>query len=308
MRIVFVGSPGFALPSLDALHENFNVVGVITQPDKPAGRGRHPRPPAVKTYAIQHEIPFIQPRKVREAEVHSRLERWNSDVAVVAAYGQILPASLLDIPIHGFVNVHASLLPRWRGAAPVQAAILHGDTRTGITLMKIDPGMDTGPIITKAEVMIEDQETSGELLARLSYIGAQLLIDTLPSYLDGKIETTPQNDQDATSAPLIKKMEGKFTPDQTADYVSRQIRAYEPWPGSYFEWEEKRVRVRKAHALPSNGNEAGSLIEVVGFPAIRMREGILVLDVLQISGKQAMPGDVFLRGSRGFLGSKLAFS
>lgn len=307
MRIVFVGSPKFALPSLDALNENFNVVGVITQPDRPAGRGRHPHPPAVKAYAVQHEIPFIQPRKVREAEVHTQLERWEPDVAVVAAYGQILPASLLDIPIHGFINVHASLLPRWRGAAPVQAAILHGDTVTGVTIMKMDPGMDTGPIISQSELSIEDEETAGELLSRLSHVGAQLLIDTLLPYLEGKIKVTPQEDREATSAPLIRKTDGKFTPNQSAVFVSRQVRAYEPWPGSYFEWDDKRVRVRKAHTLPSNQDEIGSIVEVDGFPAIQMKDGLLVLDAIQISGKKALPGDVFLRGARGFLGSRLDF-
>jgi len=305
MRIVFVGSPEFAIPSLDALHEFFNVVGVITQPDRPAGRGRNPQPPAVKSYAVQHEIPFIQPRKVREAEVQTQLERWKADAAVVAAYGQILPASLLDIPVHGFINVHASLLPRWRGAAPVQAAILQGDTITGVTIMKMDPGMDTGPIISQSEVSIGDEETAGELLSRLSHVGAQLLIDTLPPYLEGKIEITPQNDQETTYAPLIHKTDGRFTPNQSAAYVARQVRAYEPWPGSYFEWDDKRVHVRKAHALPSNQAEIGSLIEVDEFPAIRMKEGVLVLDVLQISGKKTLPGDVFLRGARGFLGSMI---
>ena len=305
MRIVFVGSPEFALPSLDALHENFNVVGVITQPDRPAGRGRNPHPPAVKSYAVQHEIHFIQPLKVRESEVQTQLETWKADVAVVAAYGQILPASLLDIPVHGFINVHASLLPRWRGAAPVQAAILHGDTVTGITIMKMDPGMDTGPIISQSEVDIGEEETAGELLSRLSHVGAKLLIDTLPTYLEGKIDVTPQNDQKATYAPLIRKSDGKFMPVQRAVYVARQVRAYEPWPGSYFEWDDKRVRVLKAHALPSNSAEIGSLVEVDGFPAIRMEEGVLVLDVLQISGKKALSGDTFLRGARDFLGSRI---
>ena len=186
MRIVFSGSPEFALPSLDILHANFQIVGVITQPDRPAGRGRETRPPAVKKYAIKHDLPLIQPIKVRETSVYTQIEQWNPDVVVVAAYGQIIPSSLLDLPPHGFINVHASLLPRWRGAAPVQAAILHGDTTTGITIMQMDPGMDTGPIISQVSVGINEEETAGELLTRLSHLGAQLLSETLPFYLDGR--------------------------------------------------------------------------------------------------------------------------
>lgn len=308
MRIVFIGSPEFAVPSLNALHEHFQVIGVITQPDRPAGRGRNKHPPAIKRHALKHDLPIIQPRKIREPDVHKQIKVWNPDVVVVAAYGQIIPSSLLEIPPHGFVNVHASLLPRWRGAAPVQAAILHGDSNTGITLMHMDPGMDTGPIISQVEVTIDEEETAGQLLARLSTIGAQLLIDTLPSYLAGDIYPTPQDNQESTIAPLIQKEDGMFTPDQTADFVARKIRAYEPWPGSYFNWGNKTVRVRKAHALPSTDDKMGTIIKIDKKPAIRMREGVLVLDELQISGKKSMPSDVFLRGARGFVGSKLDYS
>ncbi len=307
MRIVFVGSPEFAIPSLTSLHNHFQVVGVITQPDRPAGRGRNKRPSAVKTFALQNDLALIQPRMIRDEDAHSQIELWNPDVVVVAAYGQIIPSSLLNIPLHGFVNLHASLLPRWRGAAPVQAAILHGDTTTGITIMQMDPGMDTGPILAQSKVAIDEEETAGELLSRLSHLGAQLIVDTLPSYLAGDIKATTQNHHEATSAPLIKKEDGMFTPDQSAEYVARQVRAFEPWPGSYFHWDSKIVRVRKAHAILTAEDSIGRIIQVNDKPAICMREGVLVLDELQISGKKAMPGTVFLRGARDFVGSKIVF-
>ncbi len=307
MRIVFIGSPEFAIPILTSLHNHFQVVGVITQPDRPAGRGRNEHPPAVKTFALHNDLALIQPRKIRNEYVHSQITLWNPDVVVLAAYGQIIPSSLLNIPPHGFVNVHASLLPRWRGASPVQAAILHGDTTTGITIMQMDPGMDTGPIISQSKLEIDEEETAGELLSRLSHLGAQSIVDTLPSYLSGDIKPASQNHQEATPAPLIKKEDGMFTPDQSAEYVARQVRAFEPWPGSYFHWGSKIVRVRKAHAIPSVEDSIGRIILVNDRPAICMRKGVLVLDELQVSGKKAMPGNVFLIGARDFIGSKLDF-
>ena len=307
MRIVFIGSPEFAIPSLTSLHNHFQVVGVITQPNRPAGRGRNKRPSAVKTFALQNELALIQPRKIRDEIVLSQINLWNPDVVVVAAYGQIIPSSLLEIPPHGFVNVHASLLPRWRGAAPVQAAILHGDQYTGITIMQMDPGMDTGPIIAQAKVAINEEDTAGDLLTRLSHLGAQLIVDTLPSYLAGDIKATPQNHLEATPAPLISKEDGRFTPAQSAEYVARQVRAFEPWPGSYFYWDSKIVRVRKSHAIPSAEDNIGRIILINDKPAICMREGVLVLDVLQISGKKALPGYEFIRGARNFVGSELDF-
>jgi len=187
LRIVFMGSPDFAIPSLNVLAENYTVVGVVTQPDRPAGRGRDLTPPPVKVLAQQHGLPFIQPDKLRQPEALEQLRLWHPDLIVVAAFGQILRTEVLDLPKWGCLNVHASLLPCWRGAAPVQAAILHGDDQTGITLMRMDPGVDTGPIISQRALSILPQDTAGSLGKRLAVLGAELLIETLPAYLNGQI-------------------------------------------------------------------------------------------------------------------------
>ena len=178
-----MGSPDFALSTLRALHENYPVVGVVTQPDRAAGRGRELKPPPVKTLALELGIPVIQPEKLREPEAMEQLRAWSPDVIVVAAFGQILRQDVLDLPKFGCINVHASLLPRWRGAAPINAAILHGDEETGITIMKMDAGLDTGPILTQRSVRIQPDETAGSLFETLSQLGADLLLETLPGYI-----------------------------------------------------------------------------------------------------------------------------
>ena len=199
-RVVFMGSPQFALPSLEALAQNYDVVGVVTQPDRPAGRGRKLTPPPIRALADELGIPVIQPRRLTEVEAMSVLAGWNPDLIVVTAFGQILRAEVLELPLHGCINVHASLLPRWRGAAPIQAAILHGDTQTGITIMKMDEGLDTGPIISQQDLALTDQDTAASLSPKLSRLGARLLIVSLPEYLSGNLQPTPQLGEPATPA------------------------------------------------------------------------------------------------------------
>ncbi|HEY5902380.1 MAG TPA: methionyl-tRNA formyltransferase, partial [Anaerolineales bacterium] len=181
-RLVFMGSPDFALPTLRALSERYQVVGVVTQPDRPSGRGRGLTPPPVKTLALELGLPLIQPERLRLPDAMEALRTFAPDLIVVAAFGQILKPSVLDLPRYGCINVHASLLPRWRGAAPINAAILHGDHETGVTIMRMDPGLDTGPILSQAAIPIGPDETAGELYERLSMLGAELLIETLPGY------------------------------------------------------------------------------------------------------------------------------
>jgi methionyl-tRNA formyltransferase len=295
--IVFMGSPDFAVPSLRRLAEYFSVVGVVTQPDRPAGRGRKTSAPPVKHVAADLEIPVIQPRRLsRDQDAMRKLQAWDPDLIVVAAFGQILKPDVLELPMHGCLNVHGSLLPRWRGAAPLNAAILHGDRETGVTIMKMDAGLDTGPILNQQAMPIRDDDTAGSLFHKMAKLGAELLINTIPAYLQGEMMPKPQDDALATYAPMLTKADGELDFNQTAAYLSRQVRAYQPWPGTFFAWQGSRIKVHTAHAIqkPSPGN--GKLIIVDGYPAVGTMDGILVLDQVQPAGKKSMPGDVFLHG------------
>jgi methionyl-tRNA formyltransferase len=297
-RVVFMGSPEFAVPSLKRLAEIARLVGVVTQPDRPAGRGRVMTPPPIKILAEQMGIPVIQPEKLRNSESFERLKAWQPDLIAVTAFGQILRQNVLDLPRFGCINVHASLLPRWRGAAPIQASILHGDTQTGVTIMKLDAGMDTGPILAQRVEEILPEDTSGSLAERLAMIGADLLVETLPRYIDGKIQPIPQDDGLATQSPMIRKEEGLLNFEQPAELLARQIRAFQPWPGTFFHWMDGMLKVQKAHTMDGLGKKAGQKLVVDGFPAIACSSGILVLDMVQPPGKKPMPGDIFLRGAR----------
>jgi methionyl-tRNA formyltransferase len=307
MRIVFMGSPSFAIPSLKSLVDVYPIAGVVTQPDRKAGRGRKLSQSAVKMWSSEHGFPIIQPQRIKNIEAIGQLRDWSPDVIVVAAYGQILPVEVLELPEWGCLNVHASLLPRWRGAAPIPASILHGDSETGITIMKMDRGLDTGPILAQRSTSISPEETGGDLMDRLSMIGADLLMDTLPPYLDGDIKPVEQDHTKATYAPMLKKDDGSLDFEQTAEKLARQIRAFEPWPGSFLTWGETRIVVRKAHASPASDGTPGVVTQIEGLPAVGTNQGLLVLDILQPAGRKSMPGDAFVRGARAFLGSKLAW-
>jgi methionyl-tRNA formyltransferase len=296
-RVVFMGSPDFALPTLKALNRDFEVVGVVTQPDRPAGRGRNTQPPDVKLLAEELCLPLIQPDSLRTHEPITQLKAWAPDVIVVAAFGQILQDSVLNLPPFGCVNVHASLLPRWRGAAPVQAAILHDDV-TGVTIMKMDEGLDTGPILSQRRLPIADQVTAGALFDSLAQMGADLLIETLPKYFDGKIQPQPQEDELATYAPRLKKSDGKLDFSQSADTLSRKIRAFHPWPGSFQQFHDKRLNIIAAHAKEAKHVIPGKRYIVDEKPAWGTGEGLLVLDQVQLAGKTRVSGEAFLRGAK----------
>jgi methionyl-tRNA formyltransferase len=248
----------------------------------------------------------MQPRRIKNPEAVEQLRDWNPDLIVVAAFGQILPEEVLELPEWGSLNVHASLLPHWRGAAPVQASIFHGDIETGITIMKMDVGLDTGPILAQRPTPIDPQETGGRLADRLSGIGASLLLETIPSYLEGSIQPIEQDHTKATYAPMLKKSDGVLDFILTAEELARQVRAFEPWPGSFFTWNEKRFVVRKAHASPGTHEPPGVATQVEELPAVTTSQGLLVLDILQPAGRKAMSGDAFIRGARGFLGTELS--
>jgi methionyl-tRNA formyltransferase len=310
-RIVFMGSPDFALPTLKGLAQHYDVVGVVTQPDRASGRGRELKPPSVKLLAQKLGIPVTQPEKLRQPDAMEQLQAWNPDLIVVAAFGQILRKDVLDLPRFGCINVHASLLPRWRGAAPINAAILHGDEETGITIMKMDVGLDTGPILSQRSIPLTREDTAGSVFEKLSHLGAELLIETLPDYLSGKIQPIPQPDEGATYAPMLKKEEGKLDFTRPAEELERRVRAFNPWPGAFMEFDETLLKIHRAHVLPHpftalpagereglRDAEPGQRLIVEGQPAVGAGGGLLILGEVQPAGKKSMSGKSFLAGAR----------
>ena len=298
-----MGSPDFALPILRALNLRFHVVGVVTQPDRPAGRGRQLRPPDVKVLAKSLDLPIIQPPSLKKETALQQLRDWSPDVIVVAAFGQILRENVLNFPPYGCINVHASLLPRWRGAAPIQAAVLHDDV-TGVSIMKMDKGLDTGPILAQESLLIPKVLTAGDLFDLLAQMGADLLVDTLPRYLAGEVHPQPQDDDRATYAPRLSKEDGELDFNQPADFLARKVRAYSPWPGTYQFFKGTRLKVFEAHADESMQNKPGARIIVDGQPAWGTISGLLVLDEIQAEGKSRVSGRAFLHGAQHWVEEK----
>lgn len=300
-RIVFMGSPEFALPTLEMLAREYAVAGVVTQPDKPAGRGRDVTPPVVKTAALALGLPVLQPATLKDPAAFKQLAGLNPDLIIVAAFGQILRQDVLDLPPFGCINVHASLLPRWRGAAPIQAAILNGDEETGVTIMRMEAGLDTGPILAQRATPIEPGETGGILSDRLAILGANLLRETLPAWLDGSIQPVPQDESQAAYAPRLKKDEGFLVFSQPVTLLERRVRAFNPWPGTFFLLGDLILKIHKAHLLEDPDAQPGRRVIIEKKPAIGAAGGWLVLDVLQPAGRKPMPGEAFLSGARDWL-------
>jgi methionyl-tRNA formyltransferase len=296
-RIVFMGSPDFALPCLRALAKTYNVVGVVTQPDRAAGRRRELKPPPVKTLALGLGIPVSQPEKLKQPEAMEQLRAWAPDLIVVAAYGQILHRDVLALPRFGCLNIHASLLPRWRGAAPIHAAILAGDEETGVTIMQMEAGLDTGPMLAKRAVRLTRDDTAGSILQALSTLGADLLLETLPDYLSGELIPQPQPEGVATYAPMLKKEDGRLDFNSDVNELERRVRAFDPWPGAFMEFDGTILKVRRAHVEPGHV-KAGERLVVRNQPAVGARGGVLVLDEVQPAGKTPMNGKSFLSGAR----------
>jgi len=299
VRTIFFGSPEFAVPCLDALHSISQVAAVISQPDRPAGRGLAMRPPAVKSRAIELGLDVWQPTKVRTAEFAERIRALDADVAVVVAYGRILPKAVLDAPRLGCVNVHASLLPRWRGAAPIQWSIVHGDAETGVTLMQMDEGMDTGPILAMDTTPIDRREDAANLSARLSAMGAELLRRELPKYVAGELTPRAQDDAAATMAPPLRKEHGRINWDQPARAVHDQIRGMNPWPGAYTALGQRRIKVYRS--VPSTLDPEGAVPgEVTALDAegilVACSEGTLEIQELQESGRKRVDARSFITG------------
>jgi methionyl-tRNA formyltransferase len=298
IKIVFMGTPDFSVPALLELHDHFQITGVITQPDRKAGRGQAIRMSPVKSAALDLGLDLFQPRTLSQTTAQLIKTNCSPDLIVVVAYGNLLPPAILDLPPHGCLNVHASLLPRWRGASPINAAILHGDDQSGVTIMKMDQGLDTGPILAMQEIPLSEEETGGSLFEKCSRLGGQLLIETIPPYLAGKITPRPQNEAEATYAPLLTREDGELDFSRPAESLSRQVRAYNPWPGSFFFQDKQRLIIHKAHAESVTTPGAGVLLIYNGFPAVGTSRGILVLDVIQIPGRKKLPGNKYLHGAR----------
>ncbi len=296
-----MGSPDFAVPTLEALAGHYPLVGVVTQPDRPAGRGRTLVPPPVKEAALRLGIPVLQPEKIRLPDAMTRLQAWAPDLIVVAAFGQILRPAVLDLPRYGCINVHGSLLPRWRGAAPIQASLLAGDRETGITIMKMDPGVDTGPILSQRYFPIAEDDTGGSLFARMAPLGAELLLETLPRYLSGDLVPQPQSEEGATYAPMLKKEDGVLDFTQPAISLERRVRAFHPWPGTWFVWNGSPLKVLRASVGEVKSPGAGRRLTVEGHPALGTGEGILILEEVQPAGKKLMAGKAFLAGVRNWV-------
>jgi methionyl-tRNA formyltransferase len=293
-----MGSPEFALPTLRALAGHFPIAGVVTQPDRPAGRGKWMTPPPVKVLAHELGLPVMQPERLKAPEAMQQLRQWAPDLIVVAAFGQILRPDVLDLPKFGCINVHASLLPRWRGAAPIQAAILAGDIWTGVTIMRMDAGVDTGLILSQRGIPIMPDDTAGFISQQLAGLGSELLIETLPRYLSGEIQPQPQSEVGATYAPMLKKEDGLLDFSHPAEELARRVRALNPWPGAYTIWQGQPLKLLRAHAVEEAENEPGKHLVHERLPGIGTGRGILVLDEVHPAGKKPMPGSDFLRGTR----------
>jgi methionyl-tRNA formyltransferase len=300
-----MGTPDFAVPALRRLIEHFRVIGVVTQPDRPAGRSRQVQMSPVKLAALEAGIPVFQPEKIRRPEAVEELKKWTPDVYVVAAFGQILPQAVLDIPPHGSVNVHASLLPRWRGAAPIQAVIRAGDAETGVTIMKMDAGLDTGPMLRARAIPIAPDETGQTLHDKLAILGGDLLIETLPGYLSGAIPPQPQPDEGVTLAPRIQKEEGHVDWTQPAAQIERTVRAFTPWPGTYAYWDGKLLKILAGHIITEGSAAPGQVVRHRDSAAIGTGAGLFVPDRLQIEGGKPVTLSEFLRGHAAFVGTNL---
>ncbi len=304
-RIVFMGTPEFALPSLKALLAAHDIVAVVTQPDRPAGRRKQLQQSPVKQLALKAGLPILQPNRLRsDGAAITALRAYDADVFVVAAYGQILPESVLSIPRQGTVNVHASLLPRWRGAAPIQAAIRAGDTESGITIMLLDAGLDTGPMLAKRAIPLSADETGGSLHDKLAHLGVDLLTETLPRWLAGDITPEAQNSDLATYAPRIKKTEGEIDWTLSAREIERLVRAFKPWTRVYTSWNGAQLTVHAGITKAGRG-QPGQVKRHGEGVAIGTGEGLFCPTALQLPGKKRLPVRAFLNGYNSFIGAQL---
>ena len=299
MRIVFMGTPDFAVPTLTALIEGgHEVVAVVTQPDKPKGRGKAVLMTPVKEKAIEYEIPVYQPVKVRDPEFVELLKTMAPDAIVVVAFGQILPKSILDLPKYGCVNVHASLLPKYRGAAPIQWAVIDGEKESGVTTMMMDVGLDTGDMLEQKAIPLDEKETGGSLFDKLSEVGARLCVKTMEAIENGTAVYTPQDDALATHTGKIQKEMGSIDWSKDAEVIERLVRGLNPWPSAYTRIDDKNLKIWRAKVISHEVKAAPGCILKVTKDELEVQtgNGVLALLEVQLEGKKRMTTDAFLRG------------
>ena len=299
MRVIFMGTPDFAVGTLEAvIKAGHEVVLAVTQPDKPKGRGNTMQFPPVKEKALEHGIEVYQPKRVREPECVAYLRQYKPDIIIVAAFGQILPGEILEMPQYGCVNVHASLLPKYRGAAPIQWAVINGEKYSGVTTMRMNEGLDTGDIIEQTRVELAPDETGGSLFDRLAEVGAELCVHTMAEIEAGRAVYTRQDEAEATHVGMIKKQFGKIDWTKPAEEIERLCRGLNPWPSAYTSLNGKTLKVWKASVQPGGDSlEAGKVVlvdkKVIG---VQTGKDILILQEIQLEGKKRMSADAFLRG------------
>lgn len=304
MRILFMGTPDIAAASLAAILEaGHEVCGVFTREDKPVGRKQILTAPPVKQLALEHNLPVYQPKTLRTEEVQQQIRELAPELIVVVAYGRILPPEVLCVPPKGCINLHVSLLPKYRGAAPVQWSVINGDKETGVSIMYLDEGLDTGDILNVAPVTIGPEETSGELFERITAQGAKTLVETIASIAEGTAVRTPQDHSKATLAPPLTKEMARFAFDQPAQKLHDLVRGMNPWPVAYFEQEGKKIKVRKSHVAAGNG-APGTVLSIKPL-TIACAEGALELDEVVPEGSKPMAGSAWAAGRRLKAGDRL---
>ena len=309
IRTVFMGTPDFALATLQGLIEfGLNVVGVYTQPDRPKGRGKKLAAPPVKELAQQHGIPVFQPQKLRAPDAVEQLKELRPDLIVVVAYGQILPKAVLDIPQHGCINVHASLLPKYRGAAPINKSIIDGETETGVTTMHMDVGLDTGDMLVKRSLAIGADETAGQLHDRLALVGREALEETLKRLCAGELLAEKQDDSLSNYAPMMKKEDGQIDWKQPAATVHNLVRGLDPWPGAYTHLGDEVLKIAATSVVADLSGEPGTVLKAdADGVRIACAEGALLIGQLQLPGKKRLVAGEFLRGRELPTGTRMEF-
>ena len=297
-RTVFMGTPDFAVPCLEKLIETVHVVGVVTQPDKPKGRGRKMTPPPVKVCALEHGIDVLQPRRVKDPEAVQAISGMNPELIIVVAFGQILSQEILDIPEYGCINVHASLLPEYRGAAPMQWCIVNGEAKTGVTTMQMDAGLDTGDMLLQSSLDIDSDITYAGLSEKLSAVGAKLLIKTLKELDAGTLKPVKQDNDKSSYAPLLTRDTGKIDWNRPAAFIHNLVRGLDPWPGAYSELEGHVIKIWKTRTAEGTANAAPGTVTECGKTYIRVATGDGLIDILELQapGKKRMRAVDFING------------
>lgn len=301
MRIIFIGTGEIGVPTLKALLESeHELVGVVTQPDKPVGRAQRIEPPPIKKEITKTRIPILQPARIKDPHAIEEIRGLTPDVIVVVAYGQILPRDLLETPRRACLNLHASLLPRWRGAAPIQAAIAAGDCETGITAMYMDEGLDTGDILLQRNLEILPNDTGGSLHDRLAQVAPEMLLESLRLLAAGSAPRTPQDNSRVIYAPKLKREHAQIDWSESAEAIERKIRAYNPWPGAFMKIDRQTLKIFSASVVDLNG-QPGEILHSDKDLIVATRKGALSLDEVQLEGKRRMTAAEFLRGHAAIL-------